>query len=97
VGFSTILVTAPTDLYSAEVHLSKGAHGTIFLYNRANTQVENSSFDIPEDISDNDIAPVTLRIENNNFRAFLVTGQYRIIRICGVTVEAHENYLNDAG
>jgi hypothetical protein len=82
---SVILVTAPQDIVKAAIHLSKYSNGNIFLYNKENTQIENIAFDIPGDLPDAEVQPVILEVDTNTFRSFLITGQYKIIRICSVS------------
>jgi hypothetical protein len=95
---SVILVTAPEDIVKSEIHLSKGSNGNIIMYDKENTQFENIVFDIAESLPDNEVQPVILEAgSTGTFRSFLITGQYEIIRVCSVTEDAHETYLNNAG
>lgn len=97
VDTTNILVTMPEDVVKADVHLSKNSQGTIYLYDRENTEIEQVAFDIPEDLPDNEVQPVILSINAEPFRSFLLLGQFDIIRVCGVTEEAQETYEYNAG
>lgn len=94
---SVILTTAPLELFSAYLHFSKGSHGEIFLYNKDNAQLQQVSFDVPAIAGDNDLQPIMLAPVTGSFRSWLITGSFKLIRSCCVTVEAHEIFTNNVG
>lgn len=95
---TNILVTLPEEAVKAEVHLSKNSQGTIYLYNTENSVLEQVDFNIPADLPNNEVQPVTLVTSSADaFRAFLVMGRFDIIRVCGVTLEAQEIHAYNAG
>jgi hypothetical protein len=94
---STILATMPEEMVKSEIYFSKGSAGTIYLYNRENAEIQQVPFNIPDDRPDVNMEPVLVQVEANTFRSFLVTGQYKLIRVCGVTEEAHETFVHNSG
>ncbi len=97
VGTTNILVTMPEDVVKADVHLSKNSQGSIYLYDRENTEIQQIEFDIPDDLPDNEVRPVTLSFGGEPFRSFLLLGRFNIIRVCGVTEEAQDTYEYNSG
>ncbi len=88
-----ILVTAPEDIIKADLHLSKHSNGTIYVYDEENKEVQQVPFDIPGDISDEEVLPIIIETQSQDpFRSFLVKGWFDIIRVCGVTQEAQDIY-----
>ncbi len=88
-----ILVTAPEDILKADVHLSKNSNGTIYVYDKDNAEVQQIPFDIPASLADDEVLPVLIETQSEEpFRSYLITGWYKIIRVCGVTEEAQEIY-----
>jgi hypothetical protein len=87
----------PEDVVKADVHLSKDSQGKIYLYDRENTEIQRIEFYIPDDLPDNEVRPVTLNIDGEPFRSFLLLGRFNIIRVCGVTEEAQETYEYKGG
>ena len=90
---ASILITPPEDIVTAKLHLSKNSQGTIYLYDQENREVRQVEFDIPSTTADEDMRPLLLSLESGaSFRSFLVTGDFDIIRVCGVTQEAQDTY-----
>jgi hypothetical protein len=95
---ASILVTPPQDIINADLHLSKSSQGTVYLYNRENRQLRQIEFDIPSALPDEEVQPVALSLETGEaFRSFLVTGNFDIIMVCGVTQEAQDIYNYNGG
>ena len=97
VSTNNILVTMPEEVVKADVHLSKNSQGTVYLYDRENTEIQQIEFDIPGDLPDNQVRPVTLNIGGEPFRSFLLLGGFNIIRVCGVTEEAQDTFEYNGG
>src|SRR5690606_37706174 len=80
---SNILVTLPEAVIHAEVHLSKNSRGTLYQYDKENTEIMQVAFEIPEDTPDDAVEPVFLSTGITPFQSFLIMGQFDIIRVCG--------------
>ena len=50
VSTANILVTMPEDVVKTDVHLSKNSQGTVYVYDRENTEIQQIDFDIPDDL-----------------------------------------------
>ncbi len=94
---TNILVTLPQEVIHSQVHISKDSEGTIYLYDKENTEIKQLVFSIPVGIPDDEVLPITLEMDGQLFQSFLVLGRFDIIRVCGVTQEAQENYDYNAG
>jgi hypothetical protein len=94
---ASILTTLPEDAVKTDVHLSKNSQGSIYVYDRENTQIRQIEFDIPEDLADDEVRPVTLDLAGQTFRAFLLTGRFKLIRACAITEEAAETFGYNGG
>jgi len=93
VKLPSILITPPEDIVNGELHLSKNSQGIVYLYDRENREVKQVEFDIPSTTADEDMRPLLLSLESGaSFRSFLVTGDFDIIRVCGIAQEAHDTY-----
>jgi hypothetical protein len=92
---SDILVVAPVEMAEIQVHLAKNSWGTIYLYDASDQQLEQIAFDFPWESADEDMQPVVIAA-GDPFRSFLISGVYNLIRVCGVSVEARETFLNDS-
>jgi hypothetical protein len=86
----------PDDMVKTEVHFAKNSHGSVYLYDAAENEIEQIDFDIPWDVPDDQVQPVELAVEDQTFRSFLVSGVCRIIRVCALTEEDHQTYQNNA-
>jgi len=98
VKMPSILVTPPEDIIRADLHLSKESLGTVYLYDKENRELKQIEFNIPSTIPDEEMQPVILSLDTGEaFRSFLVAGGFDIIRVCGVTKEAHEIFEYNSG
>ncbi|MES2732251.1 MAG: hypothetical protein V4714_10895 [Bacteroidota bacterium] len=95
-GVTSILVTMPENMDRTEVHLSKDSQGTLYLYDKVNHEIGQLAFDIPASLSDEEVQPVELNLAGQTFRSFLLSGHFKLIRVCGVTEDDHATYVSNA-